>query len=220
MKGTDPGAADVPDPGELADRIRAQGEALGVALPGDPAVGKIGELLSLLYRWNRRINLTGIRDPGEGVRRHALEALAGVAELPDEGLLYDLGSGNGFPALPLLLSRPGLGGVLVERVARKVDFLRMAIARLGLGGRVRVEETSIRSAAGLPEDSSVVTMRGFPSPEDWIPSIPVSRPACRVLAWLDQEKAARVASACRQLGRMAREIPLPTRPGGVILRID
>ena len=212
-----------PGAGELARLVRSEASRLGLASPGAALADRLGELLALLYRWNRRINLTAIRDPREGVVRHALEALVAMPALPDAGssqmLLCDLGSGNGFPALPLLLARGDLRGVLFERVARKADFLRAAIARIGLRERAEVCETSITDIRDLPEEARVVTLRAFPQPEQWIPAISRQRPEFCVLAWLDRATGEEVSSACRHYGAVIAAFSLPTRRNGVLLRV-
>ncbi|RMF71795.1 MAG: hypothetical protein D6738_13150, partial [Acidobacteria bacterium] len=148
-----------PEPERLAARIRDEAARAGIPAPGPALADRLGELLARLYRWNARINLTAIRDPDEGVRRHVVESLFALGRIPPDarGTLCDLGSGNGFPALPLLLAREGLEGVLFERVARKVDFLRAAIGGLGLTGRVTVREENLSSPENLPPDCRWVT---------------------------------------------------------------
>ena len=110
----------------------------------DPILDQLAAHLSLLYRWNSRINLTAIRDPREGIRRHVLESLEALpavdACLRERGagespLLADLGSGNGYPALPILFARPDLRGELWERTARKTDFLAAVLRRTGSARR-------------------------------------------------------------------------------------
>ncbi len=215
------GGGPTPAAGEMTRLLREEAGRLRLTAPDDALAGALGELLALLYRWNRRINLTAIRDPRDGVVRHALEALVALPVLPEPGsdelLVCDLGSGNGFPVLPLLLARSDLRGVLFERVARKVDFLRAAVARLGLAGRVEVLETSLSGIDDLPEEARVVTLRAFPRPERWIPEIARDRRACRVLAWLDRSTADEVSSACRHYGAVVSAVELPTRTNGILL---
>ena len=83
---------------------------------------------SLLQRWNRRMNLTGIRDPAEVARRHFGEAAFVHRELPAAATVVDAGSGAGFPGLPVAILRPGTSVTLVESKRRKAAFLREASA--------------------------------------------------------------------------------------------
>ena len=81
----------------------------------------------LLLRWNRVLNLTAIRDEAEIVERHYAESLFLGAGLP-EGRLHiaDVGSGAGFPGLPIAVLRPECTVTLIESHHRKAAFLREA----------------------------------------------------------------------------------------------
>lgn len=81
----------------------------------------------LLLRWNDRVNLTSIRDPGEIARRHFGESLFVASVLPLKGgSLVDVGAGAGFPGLPIAVARPDVKVTLVESVGKKVAFLKEA----------------------------------------------------------------------------------------------
>ena len=109
------------------------------ALPGAEA---LSAYLHLVLEANEGINLVSRREstPGSLVGRHLLDALEALPMLPPPGArpgrLLDIGSGGGFPALPLLLVRRDLEGVLVESVGKKSRFLESAVRSLGLTARV------------------------------------------------------------------------------------
>jgi 16S rRNA (guanine527-N7)-methyltransferase len=95
--------------------------------------------------WNRRINLVSERSSREIVVRHFIDSLTPVPFLDrPEGTLIDLGSGGGFPGIPLRIALPGLQLFLVEALRKKSSFLSQVVRSLGLGGvqviRERVEE--------------------------------------------------------------------------------
>ena len=96
--------------------------------------------LTLLIRWNRAYNLTAIRDPGEMVGKHLLDALAIHPFVDAIGGLADLGSGPGLPGIPLAIAKPRLQVTLVESNGKKARFLREAVRTLGLAN-ARVAET-------------------------------------------------------------------------------
>src|ERR1700723_3277713 len=75
---------------------------------------QLSTYLGLLLKWNARTNLTAIRDPEEIVRRHFGESLFAARHLPPSATLLDLGSGAGFPGLPIQLLRPEIAVTLAE----------------------------------------------------------------------------------------------------------
>jgi 16S rRNA (guanine527-N7)-methyltransferase len=97
---------------------------------------RLSAYLDLLLKWNARTNLTAIRDPEEIVRRHFGESLfAGQHigqsdQLPDT--LLDLGSGAGFPGLPIAILHPEIRVTLAESQNKKSTFLREAVRTLDL----------------------------------------------------------------------------------------
>ncbi len=121
---------------------------------------QLARYLDLLLRWNARTNLTAIRDPQRIVERHFGESLfVGLqlrSLLSSDATLLDLGSGAGFPGLPIQLLLPDLCVTLAESQGKKAAFLREAIRMLGL-------ETEIwdRRAELMPEERrfDCVTLR-------------------------------------------------------------
>ena len=96
---------------------------------------QIQQYIRLLLKWNEAVNLTAIRDPLEILYRHFCESMfaASVINL-DNGRLADVGSGGGFPGLPLKIVRPALDLFLVESNVKKATFLAEAVRELGLTG--------------------------------------------------------------------------------------
>jgi 16S rRNA (guanine527-N7)-methyltransferase len=118
----------------------------------------------LLEEWNRRMNLTSIRDPEEILRRHFLEGLmAGdlLRKHEAEGTLLDLGSGNGFPAITLQTMLPALHPLtLIESSSKKAAFLRTLLRELEREDS-RVVVRHVRSGSDLMDlPSRVFTTRG------------------------------------------------------------
>lgn len=96
------------------------------------------------------MNLTGLEDQQAILRRHFLEPIAAADLLGDSGRLVDLGSGNGFPAIPLKVLHPGLDLVLVESSEKKSAFLWAVLRELGLKGS-RVETRRVGGLADLAD---------------------------------------------------------------------
>jgi 16S rRNA (guanine527-N7)-methyltransferase len=99
----------------------------------DVQVLKIQQYMKVLLHWNEKINLTAIRDPLEILNRHFCEAMYAAAAVPVEnGRLADVGSGAGFPGLPLKIIRPDLQVFLIESNVKKATFLAEVVRDLGL----------------------------------------------------------------------------------------
>jgi 16S rRNA (guanine527-N7)-methyltransferase len=90
--------------------------------------------LALLLQWNEQVNLTAIRDPAQIEVRHFLDSLSCATVTGDlNGLrLIDVGSGAGFPGLPLKILYPHLKLALLDSVGKKTRFLEAAVAALEL----------------------------------------------------------------------------------------
>jgi 16S rRNA (guanine527-N7)-methyltransferase len=124
-----------PSPAALsADTIRrALGEFQIAAI--DSQVLQIQQYTNTLLAWNEKINLTSIRDPLEILNRHFCECMYAASTVPVEhGRLADVGSGAGFPGLPLKIIRPELQVFLIESNVKKATFLAEVIRDLGLAG--------------------------------------------------------------------------------------
>ena len=97
-----------------------------------PILPQLSLYLDLLLKWNARTNLTAIRDPEEIVRRHFGESLFAAQHIGPCDSLLDLGSGAGFPGLPIALLHPEIHVTLAESQNKKSTFLREAVRTLNL----------------------------------------------------------------------------------------
>ncbi len=87
-----------------------------------------------LLKWNEKMNLTAIRSEKEIVLKHFLDSLSVLPHLPEISSLLDIGSGAGFPGIPLKMVQPSLQVTLIDSVRKKVDFQSHIIRTLGLKG--------------------------------------------------------------------------------------
>jgi 16S rRNA (guanine527-N7)-methyltransferase len=99
----------------------------------DKQVLQIQQYMSILLHWNDKINLTAIRDPREILYRHFCECMFAAVSVPlEKGRLADVGSGGGFPGIPLKIIRPELHVFLIESNLKKATFLAEVIRELEL----------------------------------------------------------------------------------------
>lgn len=93
----------------------------------------IQKYMAMLQRWNEKLNLTAIRDPLEILYRHFCESMFAAVAVPiTAGRLADVGSGAGFPGIPLKILRPEIELFLVESNIKKGTFLAEVLRELEL----------------------------------------------------------------------------------------
>ena len=120
-----------------SDTIRRALSEFKVAVT-DVQIEQIQRYVALLLKWNDAMNLTAIHDPLEILYRHFCESMFGATLLPiGNGRLADVGSGGGFPGLPLKIARPDLEVCLIESNVKKATFLAEVVRELELA-RARV----------------------------------------------------------------------------------
>lgn len=141
----------------------------------DDAVATLGIMLSddhhncfkrfygELQRWNSKINLTSITNPREVSVKHFGDSLQLLPYLPNQARLLDIGSGGGFPSIPLAIVRPDLRITSVEAIGKKAAFQRHIVRALGL--QLTVIQERIEQASLLRDQLfDCVTSRAFTDP--------------------------------------------------------
>lgn len=117
--------------------------------------------VELMLDWNRRLNLTRITDRDEILVKHLLDSILPAPALPHAGTSLDVGTGAGFPGIPLKILHPDLDMVLLDSNRKKTSFLTAVIATLGLKGinalHGRWEE--LPAAAANRDRFQLITMR-------------------------------------------------------------
>lgn len=100
----------------------------------DEVIHQFEDYRQLLLKWNRKMNLVSKGDIEDIVTKHFLPSIGWIQKInvPDGSRVMDVGSGAGFPGIPLKLIRPDLHMTLVESKRKKVLFLRQAAVKLGL----------------------------------------------------------------------------------------
>jgi 16S rRNA (guanine(527)-N(7))-methyltransferase RsmG len=115
-----------------SDTIRRALSEFKVAVT-DVQIGQIQHYIALLLKWNDAMNLTAIRDPLEILYRHFCESMFGATLIPvGFGRLADVGSGGGFPGLPLKIVCPELEVCLIDSNVKKATFLAEVVRELAL----------------------------------------------------------------------------------------
>ena len=155
----------------------------------------------LLLAWNRAINLTAIDDPAQAALGHVVDSLTALPVLRGRGIqrFVDLGSGGGFPGLPVAAALPATEALLVDSIGKKTRFLVTAINAIGLStstdvfaGRAEALATDSRHREGWP----AVTVRAVGALADLVElAFPLLEPGGLLVAWKRGPLQAEVASA-------------------------
>ncbi len=157
----------------------------------------------LLLAWTRAINLTSIRDPGAVAREHVLDSLAALPVLRERGAtrLLDLGSGGGFPGLPLAIEL-GCDALLVDSIAKKTRFLETVATAIGIP-RILVATARAETLGEDPANRErwpVVVTRAVARLTSLAEiGLPLVSPAGVLVAWKRQPVEAEIAEAASSI---------------------
>lgn len=135
----------------------------------------------LMIRWNVRVNLTTITRLDAAVWKHYADSVA-VLPLIRPGSLVDMGSGAGFPGLPIAVAKPDCTVTLVEPRRKRVSFLRAAVGAMGLEN-VQVRATRSDDPSPTRADT-LVTRATFSNHNEILSCQRWLRPAGRLIAWV------------------------------------
>jgi 16S rRNA (guanine527-N7)-methyltransferase len=190
-----------------------------LAAPLTPGqLGYISTYIDLLLHWNARVNLTAVRDAEHIVTRHFGESLFAARHLfpgdPTPADCADLGSGAGFPGLPIKIWAPHVKVTLIESNHKKATFLREVIRTLAL------KEVNVFAGRGedLPAASaSVVTLRAVEGFEKALAvAAKLARPGGRLALLIGTSQADRARHSAPTLAWQAT-IPIPLSEARILL---
>jgi 16S rRNA (guanine527-N7)-methyltransferase len=212
-------------PAAYHERLDAGLRALDLTLDPESRHAIDGHV-RLLVAWNAAINLTSIRDPAQMAIRHVVDSLSAVRVLRRHavGAFLDIGSGGGFPGLPLAAAMPETEALLIDSVGKKARFLGVAIEAVGLGGRLRVGSVRAEALAADPRHRELwpaVTARAVASLAELVElAFPLLLPGGVLVAWkrgdLDAERAT-ADRAIASLGGGSLEVLPPAIEDGSVV---
>jgi len=190
------------------DALRAQALAMGVALDAAQAT-QLLRLLAELTAWNRAYSLTAIDTPAGMLTHHLLDSLAAGNDLQG-ARIADVGTGAGFPGLPLAVLHPAREFTLIDGTAKKIRFVAHAARVLGLRNVRAVHARAETYRAQQPFDT-IVARAVASLPELARLAWPLCRPGTRLLAYKGQRPDAEMAAL--PAGWQLQEVRVVRIPG-------
>jgi 16S rRNA (guanine527-N7)-methyltransferase len=192
--------------------------------PGD--VERLGTHLDALLEANERFNLTAVRDPAETWVRHAADSLSLIPFVAEAGAksIVDLGTGGGFPGIPLAIAMPDVQVLLVDSVGKKVRYLQEVVQRLDLRNatvrQARAEELA-EWKGGLRESFDAVVCRAVGSLATLVElSLPLVKIDGLLLAIKGEKAPDEIVEAARALKELQGEVAATHRtPTGTIVAV-
>ncbi len=201
----------------LQNDLTARLNKMGVPLSPEAAASLI-RFHDLLMDWNQRMDLTAVLDESEMMDRHYVDSLSPLAFpdlIPQNAFIIDVGSGAGFPGLPLAVARPDLKVTLLDAQHKRVRFLQEAVSLLSLPN-VQVIHSRAEDGAHLSklrEHFDLALARALaPLPVLVELLLPFVRPGGRAICWKGPAVLAETDAgerAARLLGGHL-EAPIPT----------
>lgn len=116
---------------KFKDELIIQAKKIDVILD-EEQIQKFYKYMELLLEWNEKINLTAIVEPRDVILKHFVDSLTICKELQKNKILADIGTGAGFPGIPVKILRPDLDITLIDSLNKRVNFLTMVIEALKL----------------------------------------------------------------------------------------
>ncbi len=144
--------------GELCEFTISSARKLGLTI-GEAQAGHFIRYLAHLNEWNKTINLTTITDPKEIIIKHFVDSLTALiaTRFPENCVVLDVGSGAGFPGIPLKIVRSDIRLILLEPTQKKCAFINSVIGLLKLQGASTFGGT-IEQYAGCSIQHSIDTV--------------------------------------------------------------
>lgn len=173
-----------------------------------PFCDRVRAYIALLLHWNQRISLTTVTDPLQILRFHFGESLFAIDQVPiRHGRLADVGSGAGFPAVPIRMALEGLRVTLIESNRKKATFLSEVSRELGLEN-LDVRASRMEDLADSLSDFDFVSARAVAIDDaSLLRAEAALKPGGSIVLWLGQQAASDLSLSKRFHWRSEVKIP-------------
>ena len=126
---------------EFAEKIQKLSKEIGILL-NEKQINQFFDYMNFLLEWNEKINLTAITKPDEIILKHFVDSITIEKYIAKNTKIVDVGTGAGFPGLPLKIIREDIEVVLLDSLQKRVNFLQETIKKLGL---TKIEAIHLRA---------------------------------------------------------------------------
>ena len=116
---------------EFKEKLITSVDALGITL-SEMQLKQFYAYMNLLIDWNKKINLTAIVEPNEIILKHFVDSLTILKYISDGTKIIDVGTGAGFPGIPLKIAKPSIEIVLLDSLHKRINFLEEVIKQLNI----------------------------------------------------------------------------------------
>lgn len=147
---------------DLSILLKEGAEEIGVSL-NHQMIEMFMVYLKELKEWNQKINLTSLKKDTAIIIKHFIDSLTLVPYVPSKATLLDIGSGAGFPGIPIKIAKPSIDVTLLEAKSKKVNFQRHMIRMLSLASIRSLQERAenLKTERGFCLHFDIVTTRAF-----------------------------------------------------------
>jgi len=191
--------------GIMLETLQAGAQAWGLAL-SDVQLERFDRYAEMLIEVNKVMNLTAVTEPAEVAVRHMLDSVcpAALDLIPQGAKIIDVGTGAGFPGLPLAILREDLTVTLSDSLNKRVNFLQDVVKALGMEDRVtcvwsRAEDLGKNKAHREQYDVAVArAVAALPVLSEYM--LPMVKVGGRMLAWKGERAEAECAEAREAIG--------------------
>ena len=116
---------------EFKEKLITSVDALGITV-SEMQLKQFYTYMNLLIDWNKKINLTAIVEPNEIILKHFVDSLTILKYISDGTKIIDVGTGAGFPGIPLKIAKPSIEIVLLDSLQKRINFLEEVIKQLNI----------------------------------------------------------------------------------------
>lgn len=174
----------------------------------DEKLDKFIKYYELLIEWNEKINLTAITEPDEVIKKHFCDSLASLAYIKEGSSLADVGTGAGFPGIPIAIMRDDVNVLLLDSLNKRIKFLDTVISELSLTNVNTIHKRAEEGARSELRDSfDIVTARAVASLNVLCEyCIPYVKPGGMFLSYKGENVNDELASAQNAIDKLCSEV--------------